>query len=205
MTAVRVLVPNAGWLVQWLSLATFFLLVFLLASVLHGGERPEWLKGYQRTIGGETISYHSPFPDSNSALIVRATDGRMSIEWETEPVPEGFRGSAATFIWMSGLATGKGAHRFDLDVNGVRTLAFTTSEDSSRRTWTVGGAGGASLSFETAMVDQFSELFGFMLLTVPAALLRARRAPRLRHRHAPHRALSRFLAKSGGIDIMDAS
>jgi len=180
MTAVRVLVPNAGWLVQWLSLATFFLLVFLLASVLHGGERPEWLKGYQRTIGGETISYHSPFPDSNSALIVRATDGRMSIEWETEPVPEGFRGSAATFIWMSGLATGKGAHRFDLDVNGVRTLAFTTSEDSSRRTWTVGGAGGASLSFETAMVDQFSELFGFMLLTVPAALLRPGEPVRLK-------------------------
>jgi hypothetical protein len=139
-----------------------------------------WLKGYARTIAGESMGYHSPYPDATSALIVRATDGTMAIEWETEPVPAAFDAPFATFVWMCGLGTGKGAHRFDLSIDGRPAFAFHSGKDAADRTWTLQGAAGASLSFRTTLVDQFQELFGFMFLKVPRSILRPGRPLRLR-------------------------
>jgi len=139
---------------------------------LSGGARTGWLKGYRRTITGERLSYHSPYPGPASALLVRATDGTMAIEWESGLVPADFAAPEATFVWMAGIDTNNGSHRFRLDIDGAEAVAFTTSPDRERKAWTVKGATGVSLSFETAMVDDFGELFGFMLLAVPAPLLR---------------------------------
>ena len=130
-----------------------------------------WLKGYKKTIAGETIGYHSPYPDATSALLVRATDGTMFIEWETESVPADFNEPYATFIWMAGLASQKGAHKFFLTVNGEPLFTFNSANDSSEKSWEFPGKGEASLSFEATMVDQFQELFGFMFLKLPKSLL----------------------------------
>jgi len=148
------------------------------------GQRPAdptfpWLKGYAKTVSGETIGYHSPYPDATSALLVRATDGTMSIAWETELVPAAFEGEAATFVWMCGLATQKGAHEFTLAADGRPLLAFRTGKDASEKAWEIQGRDGASLSFRTTMVDQFQELFGFMFLKLPKALLTPGRPVRL--------------------------
>ncbi len=180
MRSVRLLFAHSGTLsaLLWAGLLVLSLLSAAAASDPSG--KTGWLKGCQRSLAGDTISYHSPYPDSNTALIVRATDGRTAAEWETAQVPADFAAPEATFAWMAGLATGKGAHRFRLDIDGTEALTFTTSADSSRKGWTVRGAGGAALSFETAMVDQFDELFGTMLLTVPAALVRPGRPLRLK-------------------------
>jgi alpha-mannosidase len=139
-----------------------------------------WLKGYARTIAGETMGYHSPYPEATAALIVRATDGTMAIEWETEPVPAGFDAPFATFIWMCGLGTGKGAHRFDLSIDGKPAFAFHSAKDETERTWELKGPGGAALSFRTTLVDQFKELFGFMFLKVPRSWVRPSQPLRLR-------------------------
>ncbi len=137
------------------------------------------LRGYGRTIDGAVLSYHSPYPDITSALITRASDGAMTIAWETEPVPADRKDGPATFLWLAGHATGKGAHRFDLAVDGQPVLSFRTSADASRRSWRETGRDGIALSFETLMVDQFDELFGFMRLEVPASHLRPGHALRL--------------------------
>jgi alpha-mannosidase len=150
-------------------------LLALVAAATAVPAGAEWLRGYGRTISGTTLSYHSPYPDITSALLVRATDGTMAISWETEPVPAGAAGRPVKFIWLAGLATGKGGHRFDLAVDGKPALSFRTSLDCSRREWRETGEGGVALSFKTVMVDQFDELFGFMELEVPAALVRAGR------------------------------
>lgn len=139
-----------------------------------------WLKGYSRTLSGPTIGYHSSYPDATSALIVRATDGTMAIEWETEPVPAGFAEPEATFIWLAGMAAGKGAHRFDLSIDGRPAFAFRTAKDSGDRDWSQAGPDGATLSFRTTLVDQFGELFGFMTLKVPRPRLRPGKPLRLR-------------------------
>jgi len=132
---------------------------------------PLWLQGWAATISGEILGYHSPYPDATTALLSRATDGKMAIEWETQAVPEGFSAPAATFIWMSGLATNKGAHAFTLSLGGEPLLAFRTGKDASARQWRMDGPAGSSLAFKTTLVDQFQELFGFMFLTVPRSML----------------------------------
>jgi hypothetical protein len=140
------------------------LFMTLLSALTIQGSPAEktWLKGYRKTVAGETIGYHSPYPDATSALLVRATDGTMSIEWETEPVPADFKEPFATFIWMAGLASQKGAHKFFLTVNGEPLFTFNAAKDSSEKSWEFPGKEEASLSFEATLVDQFQELFGFM-------------------------------------------
>jgi hypothetical protein len=155
----------------------------LLALVAAASAVPagaEWLRGYGRTVSGMTLAYHSPYPDISTALITRASDGGSAVEWETEAVPAAWGDRPATFVWLAGLATGKGAHRFELSVDGEKILDFMTSADSSRREWRETGSGGIVLSFRTLMVDQFDELFGFMWLDVPAGRLRPGRPLRLR-------------------------
>jgi alpha-mannosidase len=154
------------------------LLALVAAATAPAGA--EWLKGYGRTIAGAEMSYHSPYPDISSALISRASDGAMAVEWETEPVPADRKGGPLTFVWLAGHATGKGGHRFDLAVDGREALSFRTSADSSRREWRETGPGGLSLTFKTVMVDQFDELFGFMWLEVPAALVHPGRPLRIK-------------------------
>jgi hypothetical protein len=95
----------------------------------------------------------------------------MSAEWESAVVPAGFRGSDATFLWMAGLASGYGAHRFQLFVDGQPVCIFRSAKDTSEREWTVTGEGGAALSFRTTLVGHFNEMFGFMSLRLPRGYL----------------------------------
>jgi len=138
-----------------------------------------WLQGWSRTISGEAMGYHSPYRDISNALISRASDGKMTVSWETAPVPADFKDDAATFIWMCGLATQKGAHRFEMKIDGRPFLAFRTSKDASDKSWTLTGPDGASLRFETTFVDQFDELFGFMFLRLPKSVLAPGRPVRI--------------------------
>jgi hypothetical protein len=153
------------------------LLALVAAATAPAGA--EWLRGYGRSLAGAELNYHSPYPDISSALISRASDGTMAVEWETEPVPAAWPGGPATFVWLAGHATGKGGHRFDVAVDGRPALSFRTSADSSRREWRETGPNGVSLAFKPVMVDQFDELFGFMFLELPRTILTAGRPVRL--------------------------
>jgi len=138
-----------------------------------------WLQGWARTISGETMGYHSPYPDITTALLSRATDGTMSIVWETAPVPADYTEDTATFVWMGGLATQKGAHQFALTVDDRPLLEFRTGRDVSDKKWKISGPDDSSLRFETTFVDQFDELFGFMFLRLPRSLFTPGRPVRL--------------------------
>lgn len=153
------------------------------SSAMHPGVKGQeggWLRGYARTIAGEVMGYHSSYPDATSALLVRATDGTMSIEWETESVPPGFSAPEATFIWLCGMGSQKGAHRFDLAIDGRPAFSFRSAKDAGDKAWDLDGRGGARLSFRAAMVDQFGELFGFMTLRLPRADVHPGRPLRLK-------------------------
>ncbi|MBI5060382.1 glycoside hydrolase family 92 protein [candidate division KSB1 bacterium] len=128
--------------------------------------------GYAESIAGETIHYHSSYPYVNDALLVRATDGTMSIEWKTAPLPRNIEQHAVTFMWVAGHATYKGGHRFELYGNGEKWLSFTTATDTSRLWWSEQGANGTQLIFCPSYIDQFDDLFGECYLTVPTKLLK---------------------------------
>lgn len=147
-------------------------LVMIFLTTFQAQTRSEaWLNGYQRTIESQKIYYHSPYPGQLPALLVRASDGTMKATWETQAVPADFNASSAVFVFIGGLATGKGSHRFYLKVGGAGSLEFTTSENSSRKEWAVSSPEGIGLSFRTVLVDQFDELFGYFFLTVPGRYL----------------------------------
>ena len=126
-----------------------------------------WLQGFSRAVSGELLVYPWAYPGQSRALLTRATDGTMRIEWEGEPLPPGVTDDRVTYLWHAGLASGYGAHRFTLTLDGAPCVTFRTGRDTSDRGWAVDGAGGCSLAFQATRVGTFDELFGLMWLTVP--------------------------------------
>ncbi|HEX9970600.1 MAG TPA: hypothetical protein VGD14_00880, partial [bacterium] len=114
------------------------------------------------------IDYHSPHPDVRTALLSRATDGTMAVEWETESPPSNYREPSATFIWIAGLGSNIAEKKFDLFVDDEYSLTFTSSKEKN---WAINGKKNVELSFKTMMADQYTDLFGYMYLKVPANIL----------------------------------
>ena len=127
-----------------------------------------FLKGFARTISGQSFDYHSPHPAVRSSLLSRATDGTMGVEWETEPLPDNYRDATATFIWIAGLGSNIAEQKFDFLIDDEYSLTFTSSKEKN---WTIKGKKNVELSFKTMMVDQYTDLFGYMYLKVPVDML----------------------------------
>ncbi len=130
-----------------------------------------WLQGYARRIAGEVIGYPWAYPGQTHALLTRAVDGRRVIEWEGEPAPPGPDDERVVYLWHGGLASGYGAHRFTLSVNGTTCTSFTSGRDTADRNWVREGEGGCTLSFRTLRIGTFNELFGLAMLSVPRRIV----------------------------------
>ena len=65
-----------------------------------------WLQGYVRTVAGDWLVYPWAYPGQTRSLLSRATDGRMTVEWEGEPVPDGRADELVTFLWHGGHRVG---------------------------------------------------------------------------------------------------
>ncbi len=139
-----------------------------------------WLQGFQTTLSGGTIAYHSPHPDATSALLVRSLDSRDHIEWETGPVPEDFRGDAATFVWIFGMDVDASPRNYDLSIDGEKWFRFSNPRVSTVRNWHIEGPRESSLRFRVTTVDRHGDVFGYAALTLPARLLAPGRPLRLR-------------------------
>src|SRR5271157_1138988 len=134
--------------------------------------RPTYLNGYRSSLNGQTIEYHSSDPDADSALLVRAQTIAHSISWQSDPMPAAADGSAQ-FIWLAGLecAGFQGepeSHQFDFLINGQRWFTFKNAKDETAKNWKVSGKDGAELSFAASITDKNGDLFGYIVLKVPA-------------------------------------
>ncbi len=137
-----------------------------------------WLQGYARTITAtQVIAYPWSYPGQVSTLLVRAVDGAWRVEWEGQAAPAGPQDERVVYLWHGGLASGYGAHRFTLTVNGQPCATFTSGRDATDRAWTRQGESGCTLAFQTIRVGTFNELFGLMMLTIPRRVVGAA-APR---------------------------
>jgi alpha-mannosidase len=137
----------------------------------------QYLTGFTRAISGQNFDYHSPHPDVRAALLSRATDGKMAVSWETESLPSSYQEPFATFIWIAGLGSNIAEKKFDLFINDEYSLTFTSSPEKN---WTIKGLNEVELSFKTMMVDQYTDLFGYMFLKVPAKILAAGKSIKLK-------------------------
>lgn len=128
------------------------------------------IQGYHRTLSGTTMNYPSPLPDTQAALICRASDGNSAISWESAPVTVEPGQKEVALIWLAGLGCNLGEKRFTLSVNGRQQLVFTTSFESE---WTVAGDHNSRLVFRTLSVDRYGDHFGFMQLYLSAQELKS--------------------------------
>jgi len=159
-----------------IRLSTLIFSLLLVLQIAATGTPPAqvtseslWVAGYNRSLAGETISYHSSHPRADSALIVRADGSANSMEWETAAVPDSLDSSRVTFVWLAAMAAAKGSHSFTMSIDGREALTLTTPADASQKSREFFGPDGSSLVFQTALIDQFQELFGTMCLTLPAS------------------------------------
>jgi len=127
------------------------------------------VNGYDGKISGTDFSYHSSVPVARECMLIRATDGKSSMEWITAPVETKQAGKPVSFVWLAGIGSSPGPASFDLAVNGVKK--FTFMADGSEK-WSLTADDGSTLSFRRDMADQFGDSFGFMYLTVPATLVK---------------------------------
>lgn len=141
------------------------------AAATEFGVPSRWLQGYTRSVSGEVIGYPWAYPGQAHALLTRAVDGTRRIEWEGEAAPPGPSDEPLVYLWHGGLASGYGAHRFTLSVNGAACASFTSGRDAGDRAWSREGEAGCVLAFQTTRVGTFNELFGLMRLSVPRRLV----------------------------------
>ena len=128
----------------------------------------QYLPGFVRAISGQNFDYHSPHPDVRAALLCRATDGKMAVAWETESLPSNYQEPYATFIWITGLGSNIAEKKFNLFINDEYSLTFISSPEKN---WMIKGINDVELAFKTMMVDQYTDLFGYMYLKVPVDII----------------------------------
>jgi alpha-mannosidase len=160
-----------------MSRLTFLVLAWVVAApAVAAAQEPSgpgfsipsrWLQGYTRRLSGEVIGYPWAYPGQTHALLTRAVDGTRVIEWEGEAAPAGPDDERVVYLWHGGLASGYGAHRFTLSVNGRTCASFTSGRDTADRAWERQGEGVCTLAFRTLRIGTFNELFGLMMLGVP--------------------------------------
>ncbi len=156
------------WLL--LILPVFFLSVGGYAQQPNPLGNQDWLNGYSRTLQGEVLPYFSVYPKyAREALLVRCTDGKKSIVWETDPVPETATGPYVYFTWIAAHSTGTsgGDRNFDLSINDVPALTFTTKAHQYPDYWSYAAADSTRLVFEFRTRDGANDAHGMMYLRVP--------------------------------------
>ncbi len=153
------------------NLLSIICILFLSYSI--SGQAPEWpqetiLSGYARKISGTDFRYHSSIPSAEECMLLRATQEKAFMEWETAPVPDELNSQYARFVWLAGLSSSRGNARYDISINGVEQVSFFIDSEND---WTIKAGDGTALSFKCDVMDESQDRFGFMLLTVPADLL----------------------------------
>jgi len=130
------------------------------------GGQPDALliNGYINKVSGDDYYYHSSVPGTEESLIVRATDGLYSMEWETDIIPSDVTGKYITYVWLAGIGSSPGLANMDLSLNGEKIFTFRTD---GLNDWKLTDKAGRELMFHSDMIDQYGDKFGFMYLTVP--------------------------------------
>jgi hypothetical protein len=125
------------------------------------------INGFSRKVSGLDFEYHSCIPGLRSSVLVRATNGKDFMEWETASCPSGISEKYATFVWIAALGSSPGTARMDLAINGTPAFSFQTD---GRESWDLQGEEGSILSFRSVMTDQFGDRHGYMILRIPAEM-----------------------------------
>lgn len=135
------------------------------------------INGYAGKISGLDFDYESCIPSAHACMLLRATNGKDYMEWETDPVPAKTDKKYDTFIWVAALGSSPGRAGMELTCEGVETFRFFTD---GALNWEVKGDQGSSLSFNTIMTDHNGDNHGYMIMRVPSDRLKGSTSLRLK-------------------------
>jgi alpha-mannosidase len=137
------------------------------------GELNNPVEGFARKISGEDISYTSPRQDCLNAMLVRATDGKMNISWETpalNPAP----GIKEVQVFLIAAMSLQGYDTKGVDP-GFQVLInekpFFHFRNSMGENWSVNGPAGSRMLFQTVFKDQANDGFGYARIVLPVSMI----------------------------------
>lgn len=149
-----------------------FITVLILSLLsLFTSAQSSYIAGWAKTLHGGNFSYHSPQPDVQQSMLIRSISSVDYIEWESEPIPAALTTQEVSFIWMFGIDATPDSHHFSLSVNGLEIIQFSNPLQSDKAPWKVKGKDGATLQFNTSMLDKYNDPMGYAILQVPSSLL----------------------------------
>ncbi len=151
--------------IAFIVLANFLLYGNLIFAQFFFTPHDHLVNGYAAKISGMDFEYTSCIPGQRECMLLRATNGKDFMEWETDPSPAAIKEKFATFVWIAALGSGPGRARMDLAINGIQKFSFYTD---ARPTWEVSGNDGSYLKFNSIMVDQHGDHHGYMILRIPS-------------------------------------
>ncbi|HSO78147.1 MAG TPA: hypothetical protein VLQ76_06225, partial [Bacteroidales bacterium] len=111
---------------------------FLLSQSFFTSE-DHMINGYAKKTSGLDFEYHSCIPGLRESILIRATNGKDFMEWETDPVPGTINEKYATFVWIAALGSSPGTAGMDLTANDIIKVSFNTD---ARSQWDIEGEQG---------------------------------------------------------------
>lgn len=150
-----------------------YVIIFSFLFNMTHGQLPADVKntilvnGFVKKTDGLDFSYNSSIPVAKECMLIRAYDGKSTMEWETAPAPASV-GKDVTFVWLAGIGSSPGIGYFDVAIDGVQSFAFATDGTND---WHQKAANGMSLHFKSDMTDPHGDRFGFIYLKVPSHLI----------------------------------
>ncbi|HPE57056.1 MAG TPA: glycoside hydrolase family 38 C-terminal domain-containing protein [Bacteroidales bacterium] len=152
----------------WLLLSTFIISInYTFGQPTHS----QYFQGYENEVSGTRFGYHSPLPDVNTSLLIRAREDYAPIVWQTEVIPFNYGEKFTHFIWPFGMDVVSDPATFCLDVNGKRFFTFSNSKVSETGPLQIKGADGAELTLNVTMLDKYEDQMGFAILKIPTSAL----------------------------------
>ncbi len=132
------------------------------------GNTKGWFEGFRKNLGGNQFPYSTFRSDVTNGLLTRCTDGKMTIEWETAPLPADWTQKEAGFVWIAAVNLTTQPGVFDVSVNGVKRFEITASR---QKNWELKTGDGGKLAFTMVQTDQYGDAHGYMTLLAPTAWL----------------------------------
>lgn len=140
------------------------------------------VEGFARKLSGQDIQYHSTRQDGKNALLVRATDGKMEIAWETPVVQVDTGFNEVQLFLIAGMSLQgyeiKGVDPgFQVFINDKPFFHF---KNSMGENWKITGPDGSRMIFQTVMKDQANDGFGYARIVLPASCVESGRPVRIK-------------------------
>ncbi len=149
----------------------FPIITFILFILTGFSQKNDLLQGYARTIKGEELLYESTEPNATVSLLVRSLDEKLSIEWETQALPVGFKEDTAVFVFIAGIDINKeDPHTFRMFVNGKESFQIHSPHDDKKKRLSWKG-NNMRLVYKGLKLDKYSDYMGYMYLHIPTKML----------------------------------